>query len=143
MAKCKLELAIGNTFTLATFSPLRRPEAEEAGGGGRGRDGVGAARVEGERGGVGAGEVVRGEEGEVEADGVRERGREDERRAVGGEGDAEQRRVLERARRLVEGVAEDVVDAECVGFVPRAGDAVRDSLVGQTVMCMGREIDCR
>ena len=62
IAKCKFDLAIGNTFTLAIFSPLRRLEAEEAGGEGRGRDGIGAARVEGERGGVAAGEVVRGEE---------------------------------------------------------------------------------
>ena len=51
---CQFQLgigSIGNTFTLATFLPLRRPEAEEAGGGGRGWDGVGAVRVEGERGG--------------------------------------------------------------------------------------------
>ena len=103
-------------------------EAEEAGGGGRGRDGVGARGVERERGGVGAGEVVRGEEREVEAVRVHERGREDERRAVGGEGDVEQRRIRERARRLVEGVAEDVVDAERVGFVPfKLSSAVESS----------------
>ena len=39
--------------------------------------------------------------------------------------DRQQRRIGERARRLVEGVAEDVVDAERVRRVPRARHAVR------------------
>ena len=50
-----------------------------------------------------------------------ERRGEDDRLAVVVERDPEQREV---ARRNVEGVAEDVVDAARVGGVPRAGDDI-------------------
>ena len=108
--------------TLAIFSLLHRAEAEEAAGLAGFVDHRLAGGVEVVGGGIArAVDVVRNDHREGEAGGVHERRGEDDRLAVVVERDPEQREV---ARRNVEGVAEDVVDAARVGGVPRAGDDI-------------------
>ena len=99
--------------------PLGRLEAEEAGAGGGRGDLRPAGGVEGIVGGPGAVEVVGGEDGEGEALAVRERRGENDGPAARVEREGEERRIRDGTLRDVEDVAEDVVDAEGVGGVPR------------------------